>query len=139
MKCENIYLLLSQYWLIASVSILIFIGIIFMVPFFIIHLPTNYFAQKKVQGILRKLPFPLNTIVLIIKNIAGFLLLLLGVLFLFTPGQGLLTIFTGLILMNFPGKRRLELFLVRKKSILNAMNWIRFQAGKEALNDVYSV
>ncbi len=32
-----------------------------------------------------------------------------------------------------PGKRRLELTLVRRRSILGTLNWIRNKAGRKAL------
>ena len=38
------------------------------------------------------------------------------------PGQGLLTIVTGLLLINYPGKYRLEKKIVNKPSIFRALN-----------------
>jgi hypothetical protein len=70
---------------------------------------------------------------LILKNILGVLFVLLGIVMIFTPGQGLLTIFAGLLLMNFPGKRRLELAIVSRPAIAKAIQWIRKKAGKENL------
>ena len=50
------------------------------------------------------------------------------------PGQGLLTIFMGLMLMNFPGKRSLELRIIRIPSILKSVNWMRAKADHPPLN-----
>jgi hypothetical protein len=41
------------------------------------------------------------------------------------PGQGLLTILIGLILVNFPGKYKIERRLVRRPGVLQSINKIR--------------
>ena len=56
-----------------------------------------------------------------------------GIALLALPGQGLLTILIGLALMNFPGKRALELWLIRLPMVLRAVNWIRKRGGREPL------
>ena len=49
------------------------------------------------------------------------------------PGQGLLTILIGLLLINFPGKRRLERKLVRRPKVLQFINRIRSRFGQASL------
>jgi hypothetical protein len=49
------------------------------------------------------------------------------------PGQGLLTVLIGLMLLDFPGRRRLEKALARRRSILAAMNRIRARFGHPPL------
>ncbi len=61
----------------------------------------------------------------IIKNILGLILLGAGILMLFLPGQGLLTIVLALSLLDFPGKRGLELRLIRQPRVYKAINWLR--------------
>ncbi len=63
------------------------------------------------------------------KNILGGLLVVMGVVMLFTPGQGLLTILIGLLLLNFPGKYRLERWLVLRPGVLRGLNWLRQRRG----------
>ncbi|MEM1443565.1 MAG: hypothetical protein AAGF67_14565, partial [Verrucomicrobiota bacterium] len=63
----------------------------------------------------------------------GGILLIGGILMLITPGQGVLTIMIGLLLMNFPGKRRFEIWLIRLKPLNRAIQWIRKRAGKRPL------
>jgi len=67
------------------------------------------------------------------KNILGLVLVAAGVVMLFLPGQGLLTIFLGIVLMNFPGKYRLERYIVSRGPVLRGVNWIRRRAGVEEL------
>jgi len=44
---------------------------------------------------------------------------------LFTPGQGLLSILFGLMIMNYPGKYRLECWIIRKPLIFSTVNAMR--------------
>ena len=49
---------------------------------------------------------------------------------LFIPGQGLLTIAIGLLLVDFPGKYRLERWLISRRPIIRVVNWMRRRAGR---------
>jgi hypothetical protein len=49
------------------------------------------------------------------------------------PGQGLLTIIIGLVLMEFPGKYHAERWVINRPAVLAAINWIRLKAGKPKL------
>ncbi len=138
MIIENIAKLTVQYWWIISGSLILLLSAVALVPFIVINLPVDYFSFKKGIGMINKITFPYNFILAGLKNGVGFIFVCIGVILIFIPGQGLLTIFAGLMLMNFPGKRRLELYLVRKKSVLNAINWIRGKAGKEKIMNIYS-
>ena len=70
---------------------------------------------------------------LIGKNLLGGLLVLSGIAMLVLPGQGLLTIAMGLLLMDFPGKHRLERRIVRTRPVLRSINWLRRKAHKNPL------
>jgi hypothetical protein len=66
----------------------------------------------------------------IIKIIAGLCLLVLGLLMLVLPGQGLITMLIGLSLLPFPGKAKMEQNLLARKSVRSTLNWIRRKANK---------
>ncbi len=66
----------------------------------------------------------------VLRNVAGGLLITVGVAMLVLPGQGLLTILAGLALAEFPGKHRLERFLARQPAILRTLNWMRKRRKK---------
>jgi hypothetical protein len=70
---------------------------------------------------------------LIAKNAFGAILLLGGIIMLFVPGQGLLTIAMGLLLLDYPGKFHLEQRLASNAKILNGLNWLRAKAGTAPL------
>ena len=63
---------------------------------------------------------------------AGVLLIALGVLMSLpgVPGQGLLTIFIGLVLVDFPGKRTVERKIVSLPGVIRGMNRLRTRFGK---------
>jgi hypothetical protein len=75
----------------------------------------------------------MRLIVLIGKNSLGYLLLLGGILMLFLPGQGILTMVTGLMLIDYPGKFRLERKIVNRPTILKSLNWLRAKAKQPPL------
>lgn len=100
------------------------------VPWILARLPANYFNQSH-RAVWREWgDEPWLALVLGgLKNIVGAVLVLLGVVMLVTPGQGLLTLLVGLLLMNFPGKYRLERWLVGRRGVLAALNWLRRRGG----------
>jgi len=105
-----------------------------IVPVLITKIPANYFHSEYRNNLLTEKPRKLFTFILfIIKNIAGFILILLGTLMLALPGQGILTIIIGLFLMDFPGKYRFERKLVSNSRVLKSLNWIRSKANKPPL------
>jgi hypothetical protein len=48
---------------------------------------------------------------------------------LFIPGQGLLTMLIGLMLIWFPGKYRLEKRIIHRPGVLKGINWLRKKRG----------
>jgi hypothetical protein len=69
------------------------------------------------------------------RNALGVLLIVLGFLLSLplVPGQGVLTMLIGVILVDFPGKRRLERKLVARPSVLETMNRVRAWLGRPPL------
>jgi len=63
----------------------------------------------------------------ILKNLLGVVLIILGIALSVpgVPGQGLLTIFAGLLLLDVPGKRRFELSVLRRPSIRAKVDALR--------------
>jgi len=72
---------------------------------------------------------------IILKNALGVALIALGCLLSLPgiPGQGLLTILLGVMLLDFPGKRRLERRLVGMPRVLDRVNRLRARFGKPPL------
>ena len=49
------------------------------------------------------------------------------------PGQGILTIFIGMILSDYPGKYNIEKKIIQSSIILRTINSIRKKSGKKSL------
>ncbi len=114
-------------------SLVLFIVSLAVIPWLVTKIPADYFHEERRRRdalIERSLPLQL---LLGFKNLFGFLLILLGLVMLVLPGQGILTIVIGLFLMNFPGKYRLERSLVSRPKVLDSLNWIRAKAEKPPL------
>jgi hypothetical protein len=74
-------------------------------------------------------------LLLVLKNLGGLALVVVGVALSIpgVPGQGLLTIFAGLLLLDLPGKRRLELSILRRRPVRAAVDRLRARFGREPL------
>ena len=115
-------------------SILIFIISILGISWFVAQIPEDYFLSSKRKPSKWQEQKPiLRLAVLFGKNIIGVSLIIGGLLMLVLPGQGLLSIVTGLLLINYPGKYKLEQKLVAIPSVFRALNWIRVKANKPPL------
>ncbi len=111
--------------LVAS-SLLLLVASAALLPVAIRLLPTDYFVSRhRDRQPPRHLPLPLYVAYLIGKNALGAVLLVAGVAMLVLPGQGILTILVALILLDFPGKYRLERKVVRYPWVIRSINWIR--------------
>lgn len=110
-------------------SVLCFIGSLIAIPIILVNIPADYFIEKTRQ----KRRAWLTVVGQIIKNVLGIIFLLAGILMLFLPGQGLLTILIGLSFLDFPGKRALEIRLIRRPQVQKSINWLRHKYGRPAL------
>ena len=115
-----------EHWVLLVIfSVVSFIVSIVGCTILLTSLPSDYFKTKE------RIPRIQNPILRVclsaLKNIFGGLLVVVGILLSLPgiPGQGVLTILTGLIISDFPGKRRLERSLIRLPAILSAANQIR--------------
>lgn len=97
---------------------------VFAVPWVVARLPVDYFSEPRRHPLREQLGLGAWVLALL-KNILGAILVLAGVVLLFTPGQGILVILVGLLTMNFPGKYRLERVLVARQGVFRALNWLR--------------
>ena len=96
------------------------------VPLLILRMPTDYFCHDRREPLYTTVRHPAVGFALaVLKNVTGAVLIAAGIVMLFTPGQGLLTILLGAVLANFPGKYRVERWLARQNGVLPAMNWLR--------------
>lgn len=118
-------------WWISGASLLSAIATLLTIPWVVARLPEDYFhhGRRESWRAFRRAP-AIALVFGVIKNLVGAVLLVLGFVMLFIPGQGLLTILVGLLLMNFPGKYRLERWLVERPGVLKSLNWLRKRQGR---------
>jgi len=126
--------LLQQYghlglWL-AGFSLLTLLASAIAMPWFVAKIPDDYFARDPHITHLRDYLGIGAMITLAIKNMLGVTLIVAGIAMLVLPGQGLITLFTGLVLTQFPGKRRLVRHFVRIPSVLHTLNYFRRKQNK---------
>ncbi len=110
-----------------------FVGSILFVGTLLVLLPATYFLNSYNRKFWKSQQQTIRWIGIGAKNVVGFALVVLGVLQLVLPGQGLLTILIGLMLMDFPGKRRLERMIIGRPRVLAAINRLRARFNKPRL------
>jgi hypothetical protein len=123
--------LLRNDWLIAALLAAVSLASLLLLPVIILALPADYFLSSRSRPLWREASHP---VLFLLKNLFGLLLLALGFLMLVLPGQGLLTLFTGLVLLDFPGKQHVERWVAKRGKLLDAMNWLRARRGKAPLS-----
>jgi hypothetical protein len=119
----------------AIASVVLFVLSAAGIPWFVARVPTDYFSRRELERMhIRPVPrSPWKIVGRVLKNLLGLTLVVAGIAMVFLPGQGLLTIFVGLLLLEFPGKRRLERRLIGWGPIYRAINGLRRRAGRPPL------
>jgi hypothetical protein len=133
---------LSDKWSSLTWSSLLFAAGLFLVSMTVslvivvvmaVKIPANYFSSHYHADFLPDSSWLTRWSATILKNIAGLILVIAGIVMLIGPGQGILTILVGLILMDIPGKRPLEARIVKRPTVLAAVNKLRAKYDKPPL------
>jgi len=122
-------------WL-AGFSAFVFLATLVVIPFLVIRMESDYFLRRTPPADSWRQQHPAVRVLLrVSKNAIGYALVVSGAILSLPliPGQGLVTILVGLSLIDFPGKRALELRLARQGPVLRAINWIRRKADRPPL------
>ncbi len=100
-----------------------------------VKVPPHYFSSRHDRDFLPDSPWLVRWGAVIAKNVAGVLLILLGIVLSLpgVPGQGILTILLGLIFLDIPGKRPLEARIIKRPAVLSAINNLRARYKKPPL------
>jgi hypothetical protein len=120
-------LLVVGLWLLVTVLSFVAVAVA------IVRLPEDYFSRPdpSVQHMRT------STLRRIARNLLGILLIAVGVVLSVPgiPGQGVLTILLGVMLVDFPGRHKAERWLVSRPGVLAAMNKLRRRLGKPPLRE----
>jgi hypothetical protein len=121
-------------WWVAAGSALVFVVSIAALPWVVAQIPEDYFVHEQHRRKLENRRHPVfQACIVICKNVLGLFLLIAGFIMLFTPGQGLLSMLFGLMIMNYPGKYRLECWLISRQPMFSSINALRAKQGKPPL------
>jgi hypothetical protein len=106
-----------------------------IVSFIMVKIPANYFQKDHPRDLWSDRHPAVRFFGVLAKNVLGAVLVTLGILMSIpgVPGQGILTILLGIMLLDFPGKRGLEQKLVSRPQVLKAINKLRHRFGKPSL------
>ncbi|MCI0701900.1 MAG: hypothetical protein L0241_12535 [Planctomycetia bacterium] len=98
------------------------------------RLPADYFVNPEARRPIDRHPV-LKVLALTVRNVIGYFLIVLGLALSLpgVPGQGLLTVLMGVLLIDFPGKRRIERWLVSRRVVLASVNRLRAKYGQPPL------
>lgn len=119
---------------IGGISLATLVASAFAVPMLIRRIPPDYFLEDSAGARWMRRQRPAVRIgLLVMKNLLGLVFVAAGFIMLFTPGQGLLTLVAGVLLLDFPGKRRFEIWLMRRRPVYRAIDWIRRRASQPSL------
>lgn len=116
-------------WL-AAISLVFFVASIVVIPYAALRIPADYFQRyRNIQTARHSKKHIKYYGIAIAKNTIGIILILAGLAMLVLPGQGLITIFFGLVLMDFPKKHELESYVISRPAVLQTINWMRRRGG----------
>ena len=121
------------------VGITLFVGTLVaslaLAAFFLTRLPPSYFHPSYDRHPVHDRHWVIHCCGVVVKNVVGVVLVILGIVMSLpgVPGQGVLTILVGVMLVDFPGKRALEYKIIRQPRVLRTVNRLRQAFSKPAL------
>lgn len=110
-----------------------FVLSLLLVGTILVRLPRDYFADDARHSLLDGKPRWVRFAGIVGKNLAGAILVMAGIVMALpgVPGQGLLTLLVGIILMDIPGKKKLERRLLGIRAVQSAVSKLRRRYGRE--------
>ena len=127
--------LTQQVWWLTGLSALLLVVGLLVAALFVVRMPADYFVQRVPAPTADGRRAAVRWLRRVTKNIFGIVLLVAGVLMSLplVPGPGLLLILIGVSLTDFPGKRALELRIVRNPLVFRPVNGLRTTCGRRPL------
>jgi hypothetical protein len=106
-----------------------------IVSFIMVKIPADYFHKDRPRELWSDKHPVVRYLGIFGKNLLGVVLVVLGIVMSIpgVPGQGILTILLGIMLVDFPGKRELERKIVSRPQVFETINKLRHRFGKPNL------
>lgn len=118
-------------WFAGAVVAASVVVVLVLLPKILAGLPTDYLdAARPVARARRSLR---SAPLVLARNLLGWVFLAVGLVLIPLPGPGLLIVFTGLLLVDLPGKRRMVRAALARPSLLGLVNRIRARQGQPPL------
>ena len=119
---------------IAGGSIAMFFGSIAIAWVLIVKMPTDFLTRDHRVPSAFATRHPIVRLTWrVVRNLIGLVFVTTGVVMLFTPGQGILFIFLGATMVDFPRKQQVIRRMMGRRGVLKVINRIRRKAGKPEL------
>jgi hypothetical protein len=111
------------------------LGSMALATFFLVRMPADYLQSPENAPFWPDRPAWQRTAARVGKNLLGALFITLGIVLSIPgiPGQGILTILIGIMLLDIPGKRRIERRLIGRGHVLSIVNRLRARFGRAPL------
>lgn len=116
-----------------AISVASLVAALAVLPMVLARIPADYFCRRRQRPSTPTRRPRLAFAGAVGRNLLGGVLVAIGVVTLFTPGQGLITLLAGLMIANYPGKHAIERWLIKRSRVLATVNWMRARSGQEPL------
>ena len=105
-----------------------------VVGYVMARLPADFFINHAARGTRVKHPV-LRVLWIVLRNLLGYALIAIGIVLSLpgVPGQGILTILMGVVLVDLPGKFAVERWIVSRSMVNAAVNKLRSKLGQPPL------
>ena len=105
----------------------------------VLLLPRRYFAAQRWRTFDER-PAWVRWLVVVGKNLLGVLIIVLGIALSLPgiPGQGLLTVLIGALLLDIPGKHRLLRWIGARPGVIRSLNRLMAVFGRPPLVEVFA-
>jgi hypothetical protein len=118
-------------WVLVGSSVGIFIVSVVVMPMILMRIHADYFAHEtRPPSTLVNHSWIFRVAWRLVRNALGVMLMVGGLAMLVMPGQGLLTLLAGFLLVEFPGKYAWERWLMGRPVVLRPINWLRVRANR---------
>jgi hypothetical protein len=102
-----------------------FVVLAIVIPWLIVRMPEDFFAKPQRYSWLDGKAGMVRIPLCVLKNVLAFALIAVGVVMFLTPSFGLFPILLGVALADFPGKERLQRWILCRQTVRGSMNWLR--------------
>jgi hypothetical protein len=118
-----------------AIFLITFFANLGLVSLILVKIPADYFQESPRSKFLEHQSQVARVLAIVGKNLLGVVLVILGIVLSLpgVPGQGVLTILLGIMLLDFPGRRRFERWIVSSPRVQNGVNKLRKRFGKPPL------